>query len=59
MNIRQLFEERMKLKVQELDAHQQELEVQRRVAMEQQRAKEDGEERKMLISLLMSQLSKK
>ena len=60
MNIRQLFEERIELKVRELDVRQQELEAQRqRVAMEQQRAKEDAEERKMRISLLMSQLSKK
>ena len=59
MNIRQLFEERVELKVRELDVRQQELKVQRqRVAMEQQRAKEDAEERKMLLSLLMSQLSK-
>ena len=60
MNICQSLEEQMELKVLKLDVRQQELEVQRQhVAMEQQRAKEEAEERKMLISLLMSQLSKK
>ena len=58
IDIRQLFEERMELKAKELDIRQQELELQRQwIEMEQQKAKDDTEERKMLIHF--SQLSKK